>query len=131
VLVVRYQAWSEDWRPLGDDLSGPPLGIRLGAGEVCPGLEDGLATLHHGGRRRLEIQPGAARGGPAPASRGLVRYEVQLLGEDWSESDPALDPWREDYERLLSDAGLPLDLIAFHTGRVWRAEGGDVVLTRP
>jgi FKBP-type peptidyl-prolyl cis-trans isomerase len=90
VLVVRYRAWLEDWTPLESSWE-EPLRVRIGAGEVAPGLEEVLASLQHTGRRRALIPAGLASGGPAAVPVGApVRYELELVGEDWS-ADPDPD----------------------------------------
>ena len=47
----------------------PPLSFRLGQGVIIRGLEEGVATMHLGGTRRLVIPPSLAFG---PTARGSV-----------------------------------------------------------
>jgi len=63
---------------------GEAFSFRLGAGQVIPGWDQGVAGMRVGGRRRLVIPPGmaygkAGAGGVIGANETLV-FVVDLLG---------------------------------------------------
>ena len=62
---------------------GQPFDLTLGAGEVIPGWDEGLAGMKVGGERRLVIPPSMAYGtsgqGDIPPSATLV-FDIELMG---------------------------------------------------
>ena len=86
-VTVRYRAWLTDGTPVGstDGPSGP-LVFRLGAGEVIPALDEGIAGMRAGGRRRLIVPSDLAYGprgrpGRVPPFATLI-YDVELVKAD-------------------------------------------------
>ncbi|MGE0041975.1 MAG: FKBP-type peptidyl-prolyl cis-trans isomerase [Vicinamibacterales bacterium] len=91
-VSVHYTGWlyspdAADHRGTKFDSSkdrGEPFEFRLGAGEVIPGWDEGVAGMKIGGTRVLTIPPGMAyglrgAGGVIPPNATLV-FEVDLLG---------------------------------------------------
>lgn len=89
--VVDYTGWLYD--PLAPDhkgrvfdssrASGNPLHFQLGAGQVIPGWDQGVAGMKVHGRRQLTIPPdlaygSAGAGGVIPPNATLV-FDVELL----------------------------------------------------
>ena len=90
LLTVNYTGWlydssKTDQKGTQFDASAGrgPFQFVLGAGQVIPGWDQGLAGMQVGGLRRLVIPPslgyGAVANGPIPANSTLI-FEVELVG---------------------------------------------------
>ena len=89
-VSVQYTGWLYDegkadhkGRQFDSSRGGEPFTFRLGAGEVIPGWDQGVAGMKVGGQRTLVIPPSlgyGARGagGVIPPNATLV-FEVELL----------------------------------------------------
>jgi len=87
-VVVDYVAYTDKGRVFDSSLEkGKPYDIRVGAGQVIPGLDEGLRTMRTGSFRRLYI-PGnmafpqplkAAAGRPSVPAKSPVIFDVKLL----------------------------------------------------
>jgi peptidylprolyl isomerase len=87
--VVHFTGWVEDRGHTGrrfasSEDSGEPFVFRLGAGEVIPGWEEGVAGMRPGGRRRLIVPPALVGygnrdlGDTIPANATLI-FDISLV----------------------------------------------------
>jgi len=83
-VTVNYTGWLTDGTKFDSSLdSGQPFQFTVGAGQVIPGWDQGVAGMKVGGKRKLTIPPdlgyGAqGAGGVIPPNAVLV-FEIELL----------------------------------------------------
>ena len=84
-ILVNYTGRFLDGKVFDSSLSAgrTPFELHLGRGEVIPGWDEGLATMHVGGKRKLLIPPNLAYGaagasGVIPPNATLT-FDVELL----------------------------------------------------
>lgn len=85
-VTVNYTGWLTDGTKFDSSVdSGQPYPFVLGAGEVIPGWDEGVAGMKVGGKRKLTIPPDlaygeqGAGGGVIPPNATLI-FEVELVG---------------------------------------------------
>ncbi len=81
-VAVHYVGWLPDGNRFDGNENGAPFTFKLGAHQVIPGWEQGIAGMHVGGKRQLVI-PGAlgygtAGNGPIPPNAVLV-FTVEVV----------------------------------------------------
>jgi peptidylprolyl isomerase len=83
-VTVHYTGWLTNGQKFDSSLDhGQPFTFTLGQGEVIKGWDEGVATMHVGGKRKLVIPPqlgygDQGAGGTIPPGATLV-FEVELL----------------------------------------------------
>lgn len=80
---VHYTGWLENGTKFDSSLDrGQPFDVKIGAGEVIKGWDEGLQGMKVGGKRQLIIPPalgyGSADQGTIPPNSTLI-FEVELV----------------------------------------------------
>jgi peptidylprolyl isomerase len=84
-VQVHYTGWLTSGQKFDSSVDrGQPFSFHLGAGEVIPGWDQGVAGMKVSGKRQLKIPPALGygergAGGVIPPNATLI-FDVQLLG---------------------------------------------------
>jgi FKBP-type peptidyl-prolyl cis-trans isomerase len=83
-VSVHYTGWLTDGTKFDSSVDrGQPFSFTLGAGQVIPGWDQGIAGMKVGGKRRLTIAPELAygKGGYPPVipENATLVFQVELL----------------------------------------------------
>jgi FKBP-type peptidyl-prolyl cis-trans isomerase len=83
-ISVRYTGWLSDGTQFDSNTaSSTPFGVRIGAGRVIPGWEEGIPGMRVGGTRQILVPPALAYGyysyGPIPGN-SVLAFSVQVVG---------------------------------------------------
>ncbi len=81
---VHYTGWLVDGTQFDSSHGRGPFTFHLGAREVIPGWDEGVAGMKVGGKRKLTIPPelgyGARGAGGVIPPNATLTFEVELLG---------------------------------------------------
>jgi FKBP-type peptidyl-prolyl cis-trans isomerase FkpA len=85
-VTVHYTGWFTNGKKFDSSVGGKPFPFKIGAHEVIPGWEDGVAGMKVGGKRQLKIPPEMGYGakgypGAIPPNSTLI-FDVELLSID-------------------------------------------------
>jgi FKBP-type peptidyl-prolyl cis-trans isomerase len=85
-VTVHYTGWFTNGKQFDSSVGGKPFSFKIGAHEVIPGWEDGVAGMKVGGKRQLKIPPEMGYGakgypGAIPPNATLI-FDVELLSID-------------------------------------------------
>ena len=85
-VTVHYTGWFTDGKKFDSSIGGKPLPFKIGAHEVIPGWEDGVAGMKVGGKRQLKIPSELGYGakgypGAIPPNATLI-FDVELISID-------------------------------------------------
>ncbi|MHB2150848.1 FKBP-type peptidyl-prolyl cis-trans isomerase [Calditrichota bacterium LG25] len=83
-VVVHYTGWLMNGKKFDSSLDrNKPFRFALGQGQVIPGWDEGLSTMHVGGKRRLFIPYQLAYGErgypPVIPPKAMLVFDVELL----------------------------------------------------
>lgn len=83
-VIVNYTGWLMNGKKFDSSLDrNKPFQFVLGEGQVIPGWEEGIKTMHVGGKRRLFIPYQLAYGEqgypPVIPPKAMLVFDVQLL----------------------------------------------------
>jgi FKBP-type peptidyl-prolyl cis-trans isomerase len=83
-VSVHYTGWLADGTKFDSSLDrGQPLSFVLGAGQMIPGFDEGVAGMRVGGERRLIIPPNLAYGAqgrpPRIPANAELTFDIQLV----------------------------------------------------
>ena len=84
-VFVHYIGWLTNGQKFDSSVDrGQPFSFILGQGQVIKGWDEGVSTMHVGGRRRLFVPPNLAYGNKSPSPlvppNSTLVFDVQLLG---------------------------------------------------
>lgn len=83
LVQVEYVGFLEDGTAFDSSAGRAPLSFKMGAGQVIPGLDEGLKGMNVGGKRELLIPPELAFGergaGEAIPPNATIRFEAELV----------------------------------------------------
>jgi FKBP-type peptidyl-prolyl cis-trans isomerase FkpA len=82
-VKVHYTGWLTSGKKFDSSVGGKPFDLRLGAGDVIKGWDEGIPGMKAGGKRQLRIPPDLAYGargypGAIPPNATLI-FDVQLV----------------------------------------------------
>lgn len=84
LVQLEYVGYLEDGTAFDSSAGRAPLSFKMGAGQVIPGLDEGLKGMSIGGKRSLVIPPELAFGergaGDAIPPNSTITFEAEIVG---------------------------------------------------
>ena len=85
LITVHYTGWLVDGTKFDSSYdAGKPFEFTLGVGAVIHGWDEGIETMHIGGKRKMIIPPGRGYGvrgfGDRVPPNATLIFEIELLG---------------------------------------------------
>ena len=87
LAYVRYKGGVKGEEPFDDRSTGDPVKIVLGAGQVCPGIEDVLSEMAPGEERIVVVPPEQAYGRRDPDGVQTYPRTMFSFGHELKEGD--------------------------------------------
>lgn len=82
LITLNYTGRLQDGTVFDTSVGKAPISFALGAGQVIPGLEQGLVGMQAGGKRLVIIPPSLAYGtqdyGPIPGNSTII-FEIEVV----------------------------------------------------
>lgn len=87
LALVHYKGGVQGEEPFDDRSTGDPVRIVLGAGQVCPGIEDALSQMNPGEERVVVVPPEEAYGRHDPDGVQTYPRTMFAFGHELVEGD--------------------------------------------
>lgn len=117
-VALEYSVFQEDGKMIDTNVGESPLIFNMGTHQILPALEDAIASLNEGDKKRVTLAPDKAFGAVDPEAFKQVdakaipeklRYEGAILGvQDESGNQYRIRIHSIDGEKVVVDFNHPL-----------------------